>query len=400
MMKYDLDQIIDRTGTNSMKWEAEKLMQKFGRDDVLSFWVADMEFKVAEPIIDALRKRVEHGIYGYSMRPDSYYDAIIDWTKTRFGWEIKKEWIDVTPGIVPAVNYAIQTFCKPGEKVLIQQPVYYPFGQAIENNGVYIVNNPLVFNGESYDIDFDDFEEKAKDPKVTLFILCSPHNPVSRVWTKEELEKVGKICLDNNVLVVADEIHNDLIFSGAVHTMFASINKEFAANSITCTAPSKTFNLAGLQTSNIIIPNEKLRIKFQQTLERLAIGDQNPLSIVAVEAAYREGGEWLEQVLSYLEGNIDFINSYLEKNLPDAKLIKHQATYLGWLDLRSYEENGEKLEKIIIDEAKLGLDGGTWFGPEGAGFMRINFACSRILLEEGLERMCTALNKRIAHNID
>lgn len=399
-MKYDLDQIIDRTGTNSMKWEAEKLMQKFGRDDVLSFWVADMEFKVAEPIIDALRKRVEHGIYGYSMRPDSYYNAIIDWTKTRFGWEIKKEWIDVTPGIVPAINYVIQTFCKPGEKVLIQQPVYYPFGQAIENNGVYIVNNPLVFNGESYDIDFNDFEEKAKDPKVTLFILCSPHNPVARVWTKEELEKVGKICLENNVLVVADEIHNDLIFSGAVHTMFASINKEFAANSITCTAPSKTFNLAGLQTSNIIIPNEKLRLKFQQTLERLAIGDQNPLSIVAVEAAYREGGEWLEQVLSYLEGNIEFINNYLQKNLPDAKLIKHQATYLGWLDLRSYEENGEKLERIIIEEAKLGLDGGTWFGPEGAGFMRINFACSRILLEEGLERMCKALNKKIAYNID
>ena len=400
MMKYDLEQIIDRTGTNSMKWEGEKLIQKFGRGDVLSFWVADMEFKVAEPIIEALRKRVEHGIYGYSMRPDSYYNAIIDWTKTRFGWEIKKEWIDVTPGIVPAINYVIQTFCKPGEKVLIQQPVYYPFGQAIENNGVYIVNNPLVFNGESYDIDFDDFEKKAKDPKVTLFILCSPHNPVSRVWTKEELEKVGKICLDNNVLVVADEIHNDLIFSGATHTMFASINEEFAANSITCTAPSKTFNLAGLQTSNIIIPNEKLRIKFQQTLERLAIGDQNPLSIVAVEAAYREGGEWLEQVLSYLEGNIEFINSYLEKNLPDAKLIKPQATYLGWLDLRSYEENGAKLEKIIIEEAKLGLDGGTWFGPEGAGFMRINYACSRILLEKGLERLCNALNKSISYNID
>lgn len=399
-MKYDLEQIIDRTGTNSMKWEGEKLIQKFGRGDVLSFWVADMEFKVAEPIIEALRKRVEHGIYGYSMRPDSYYNAIIDWTKTRFGWEIKKEWIDVTPGIVPAINYVIQTFCKPGEKVLIQQPVYYPFGQAIENNGVYIVNNPLVFNGESYDIDFDDFEKKAKDPKVTLFILCSPHNPVSRVWTKEELEKVGKICLDNNVLVVADEIHNDLIFSGATHTMFASINEEFAANSITCTAPSKTFNLAGLQTSNIIIPNEKLRIKFQQTLERLAIGDQNPLSIVAVEAAYREGGEWLEQVLSYLEGNIEFINSYLEKNLPDAKLIKPQATYLGWLDLRSYEENGAKLEKIIIEEAKLGLDGGTWFGPEGAGFMRINYACSRILLEKGLERLCNALNKSISYNID
>ena len=399
-MKYDLDQIIDRTGTNSMKWEAEKLIQKFGCDDVLSFWVADMEFRVAEPIIEALRKRVEHGIYGYSMRPDSYYDAIIDWTKSRFGWEIKKEWIDVTPGIVPAINYIIQTFCKPGEKVLIQQPVYYPFGQAIENNGVYIVNSPLVFKGETYDIDFEDFEKKAKDPKVTLFILCSPHNPVSRVWTKEELEKVGKICLDNNVLVVADEIHNDLIFSKATHTMFASINKEFAANSITCTAPSKTFNLAGLQTSNIIIPNEKLRIKYQQTLERHAIGDQNPLSIVAVEAAYREGGEWLDQVLEYLKGNIEFIQSYLEKNLPDAKLINHQATYLGWLDLRSYEENGEKLERIIIEEAKLGLDGGTWFGPEGAGFMRINFACSRALLEQGLERMCKALNKGIQYSTD
>lgn len=392
-MKYNFDQVIDRAGTNSSKWDPDVLEEMFGEPEAMPFWVADMDFKAAQPIIDAVVKRAEHGIYGYSKRTDSYFEAIVNWTRKRFGWEIKKEWIEYTPGVVPAVNYIIQAFCKPGDKVIIQQPVYYPFKNAIENNGCHMVNNGLKFNGEYYEIDFEDFEEKAKDPKVKMFILCSPHNPVSRLWTEEELLKLGQICLENDILVIADEIHNDLVYSGYKHIMFASLKEEFAMNSITCTAPSKTFNLAGMQASNIIIPNPKLMEGFRRTLERNSIGGQNPLSIVALEAAYNEGEEWLEQLLEYLEGNIEFIHEYLAKYLPKAKLIKPEATYLGWIDLRAYEEDGEKLEKLLAHEGKVALDGGTWFGEGGAGFMRLNYACPRTLLEEGLKRICTAINK-------
>lgn len=391
-MKFNFDEVIDRSGTNSAKWEPSVLEEKFGASDLLPFWVADMDFKTVPAVVDAVVKRAEHGIYGYSTRPDSYYESIINWTKRRFGWDIKKEWIQYTPGIVPAVNYMIQCFCKPGDKVIIQEPVYYPFKMAIEKNGCHVVDNGLKFNGEYYDIDFEDFEEKAKDPKVKMFILCSPHNPISRVWSKEELKKLGKICLENDVLVVSDEIHNDLVYSDYKHIMFASLNEDFAMNSITCTAPSKTFNLAGMQSSNIIIPNEKLRKEFKETLDRNHISGQNPLSIVATEVAYNEGEEWLEALLRYLEENIEFINKYLEENLPKAKMIKPQATYLGWIDLKEYESDGEKLEKLMAEKGKIAMDGGTWFGEAGAGLMRINFACPRSLLEEGMDRIKNAID--------
>lgn len=393
MLKYDFDEVIDRSGTNSAKWDKNTLKEMFGAEDVLPFWVADMDFKAAQPIVDAVVKRAEHGIYGYSSRTDSYYEAIINWTKRRHGWEIEKEWINFTPGVVPAINYAIQAFCMPGDKIIIQNPVYYPFHDAIKNNGCHIIDSTLKFNGEYYEMDFEDFENKAKDPKVTLFILCSPHNPVSRVWTKKELEKIGDICCKNNVLVIADEIHNDLVFSGYKHTVFASIKEEFALNSITCTAPSKTFNLAGMQASNIIIPNPLLREKFQRILEKNAIGGQNPFSIAALEAAYNEGEDWLNQLLTYLEGNIEFIHEYLKKHLPKAKLIEPQGTYLGWLDFRGYEKDGKKLESLVYGKGKVALDGGTWFGNGGDGFIRLNFACPKILLKEGLERIAKAINE-------
>lgn len=398
-MKYDFDEVIDRSGTNSFKWDEEVLETMFGVSDVLPFWVADMDFRTAKPIVDAVVKRAEHGIYGYSKRTDSYFDAVIGWTKRRFGWDIRKEWIEYTPGIVPAINYIIQALCMPGDKVMIQRPVYYPFGRAIENNGCHIVDNTLRFNGEFYEIDFEDFEEKAKDPKVKLFILCSPHNPVSRVWSREELERLGRICADNGVLVVADEIHNDLIFSGYKHIMFGSLGEEFAMNSITCTAPSKTFNLAGMQSSNIIIADPVIMEKYRRVLERNSIGGQNPLSIVSLEAAYNEGEEWLEELLTYLEGNIEFIHSYLAKNLPLAKMINPQATYLGWIDLRKYEKDGKKLEHVIFHEGKVALDGGTWFGTGGDGFVRINFACPRSLLEDGLSRLCKAVTELDRKNV-
>lgn len=391
-MKYDFDQIIERRDTGSSKWDKNVLKEMFGEEDILPFWVADMDFKVAEPITEAIHKRVNHGIFGYSVRQDSYYEAIINWTDRRFGWKIEKDWILYTPGVVPAISYTIQGLLRSGDKVLIQEPVYYPFRKCIENNGCYTVVNELKHDGESYEIDFEDFENKAKDPEVKMFILCSPHNPVSRVWTKEELIRLGDICVANDVLILADEIHNDLIFPGNRHFIFASLKEEFAQNSITCTAPSKTFNLAGIQSSNIIIPNEVIRNKYNEMLERNNIGMQNPLSIAAVEAAYNEGEEWLEELLIYLKGNIDFIIDYLRKNLPKAKMSIPQGTYLGWIDLRSYEKDGRKLEELIIKEGKVALDGGTWFGTSGEGFMRINFACPRSLLKEGMERLCKAVN--------
>lgn len=391
-MKYDFDEVIDRSETNSIKWDAEILETMFGVPDALPFWVADMDFRTARPIVEAVVKRAEHGIYGYSKRTDSYFDAIIGWTKRRFGWDIRKEWIEYTPGVVPAINYIIQALCVPGDKVMIQQPVYYPFKRSIENNGCHTVDNTLRFNGTHYEIDFEDFEEKAKDPRVRLFILCSPHNPVSRVWTREELEKIGRICAANGVMVVADEIHNDLVFSGYRHIMFGSLGEEFAMNSITCTAPSKTFNLAGMQSSNIIIADPVVMEKYRRVLERNSIGGQNPLSIVSLEAAYNEGEEWLEELLTYLEGNIAFIHSYLSENLPKARMLDPQATYLGWIDLRKFEKDGEKLQHAISHEGRVALDGGTWFGTGGEGFMRINFACPRVFLEEGLSRLCKAVS--------
>lgn len=393
-MKYNFDEIIDRTQTESYKWNSDALKEMFGEDGILPFWVADMDFKVAEPIIEALRKRVEHGIYGYSVRPDSYYQAIINWTKRRFGWEIEKEWIEYTPGIVPAVNYLVQALLRPGDKVLIQEPVYYPFKKSVENNGCHVIVNELKYNGDFYEIDFQDFEEKVKDTKVKMFILCSPHNPVSRVWTEEELRKMGDICLANDVMVISDEIHNDLVYSGNKHIIFGSLSEELADISITCTAPSKTFNLAGMQASNVIISNKEVMTKYREQLERNNIGMQNPLSIVAAEAAYNEGEEWLEQLLRYLEGNIDFIKKYLAENLPKARLIKPQATYLGWIDLREYESDGKKLEELVIKEGKVAFDGGTWFGQGGDGFLRINYACPRALLEEGLKRLSKAVSSK------
>ena len=391
-MKYNFDEVIDRSGTGAMKWDPDNLKLMFGHEDVLPFWIADMDFEVAEPIVEALRKRVEHKIYGYTGRTQSYYDSIVNWTKRRFGWDIKREWIEYTPGIVPAINYLVQAFCAPGDKVLIQQHVYYPFANAIRNNGCQVVVNTLKHVGDSYEIDFDDFEEKVKDPRVKMFVLCSPHNPVSRVWTEEELTKIGELCLANDVLVISDEIHNDLVYSGHKHIMFGAIKEEFAQNSVTCTAPSKTFNLAGMTSSNIIIPNRDIMAKFREQLERNCVTLQSPLSMVAVEAAYNEGEEWLEQLLSYLEGNIKFMKEYLGEHLPKAKLIDVQATYLAWLDLRDYETDGEKLQDWITKEGKVALDGGTWFGEGGSGFVRINFACPIELLEEGLSRICKAVN--------
>lgn len=396
-MKYDFDSVIDRQGTNSIKWSPNWLKKMFGSDDLLSMWVADMDFKCPKPVIDALIERAQHGIYGYSDREDSYFQSIIDWNKRRNQWEVKKEWILFTPGVVPAINYLIQTFCYTGDKVIVQNPVYYPFFSAIKNNGCQEALNALKFDGSRYTMDYEDLEEKAKDPRTKLMLLCNPHNPVGRVWHPDELIRVGEICLKHNVIVIADEIHSDIILKDNKYTPFASLSDSFSQNSITCTAPSKTFNLAGLQVSNIIIPNEILRNRFSNILENNSISIPNTFGIVALEAAYNYGEEWLEQLLEYLNGNMEFIDQFVKNNLPEIKFIKPEGTYLAWLDFSGLKLDEKELENWMQRELKLALDEGYIFGKGGEQFERINFACPRSILEEALTRIEKAVHQKKAY---
>lgn len=317
-MIYDFDKVICRRNTNSAKWDMKD-------EDILPVWVADMDFESPKPVIDALRKRVEHGIYGYTFASDSYYNAIINWQKRRFGWKIEKDWILYSPGVVPGVHMLVRALTQPGDKVIVQKAVYYPFFKAIENNGRHIINNPLKLENGQYVMDYDDLEQKAKDPRTTLMILCSPHNPVGRVWTKNELTRLGEICLKHKVTVISDEIHEDLVYKKYKHIPFASISTEFAYNSITCFAPSKTFNLAGLQTSCIVIPCSRRRQLYANVIESNAINRPNVFGAVALEAAYTYGEEWLNQLLDYLQGNLEFLTEYINQNIPEIKVIKPQG---------------------------------------------------------------------------
>lgn len=386
-MKYNFDEIIDRTNYHSVKWD--ELGKKFGTDakDVLPMWIADMEFRSPKPVIEAIKKANEHGIYGYTSRPLSYYQAIINWMEKRHNWKVKKEWIAYSPGVVPALGLIIKAFCQHGDKVIIQPPVYYPFFRVIENNGCHILKNPLKLKNGRYVIDFEDLERKVDDPRVKILIFCSPHNPVGRVWQKEEIIRLGEICLKNEVIVISDEIHADILFEGYTHTPFASISQEFAQNSITCTAPSKTFNLAGLQTSTIIIPNKKHYKIYDNILNSLELSENNVFGLVALEAAYRDGEEWLEQLLSYLNENLEFLMKYFKERISKIKLIISEGIYLVWLDCRQLGLNTKELNDFMIKKARVALDDGYWFGAEGEGFMRINIACPRSFLKEGLKRI-------------
>ena len=392
-MKYDFDRIINRENTNAIKWDPVVLKEMFGSEDLLPLWVADMDFLCPQPVIDALTQRAQHGIFGYSAPASDYYDAIINWNKKRNNWEIRKEWFVYTPGVVPALNFMLQTFSNPGDKVIIQNPVYYPFANSIRKNGRQPVFSQLLFEDKKYKMDFEDIERKVKDPLVKLFILCSPHNPVGRVWTKEELIELGEICFDNDVLVISDEIHSDLILKGNKHTPFTGISDKFAENSIVCTAPSKTFNLAGLQLSNIFIPNDKLRQNFQQTMMRNSLTRPNAFAITATTAAYNDGEEWLEQLLEYLNETVLFIEDFIKKEMPEVGFIKPEGTYLAWLDFRGIEGDEKILEKIMHEKAKVALDEGYIFGKGGEGFERINFACPRSLVDKTLRRIKTAISR-------
>ena len=389
-MKYNFDEVIDRTNYHSVKWD--ELETTFGAKDVLPMWVADMEFRSPKPVIEAIKKAAEHGIYGYTSRPDSYYKAIIDWMERRHNWKVKKDWLAFGPGVVPALSFIIKAFTQPGDKIVVQPPVYYPFFRVIENNGCHVVNNPLKLSNKKYFMDYDDLERKIDDSRVKLLILCSPHNPVGRVWQKEELIILGEICLKHHIIVVSDEIHADILFKGYKHIPFASISPAFTHNSITCTAPSKTFNLAGLQTSTIIIPNKKYYKIYNNILDSLALDENNVFGLVALEAAYRYGEEWLEQLLSYLNENLKFLMKYFKERIPKIKVIKPEGTYLIWLDCRQLGLSAKDLNNFMIGKAGVALDDGYWFGTEGKGFMRINIACPRSFLEEVLKRIEKAFN--------
>lgn len=402
-MSFDLDREIDRTGTNSIKWEflfeEEQLVYgdhaaaHQGEQRLLPLGIADMDFRCPPAVVEALVTRAQHGIFGYGAPSDSYYEAVIGWMQRHYGRTVKKEWIVTTPGVVAALYALVQAFVAPGEKVLIQPPVYHPFYYAIENTERVIVTNPLILKDGRYQMDFDDLAEKAADPDVKMAMLCSPHNPVGRVWTAAELTRFGEICQENEVLVVSDDIHCDLIYPGQKFTAYGALNDTLASQSITCTAPSKTFNLAGLKTSNIVIPDEALRTKFSQTLQRCGIHGTNAFGIVATETAYNHGEEWLAAVMDYVVANFHFMETFIAAEIPLLQVIPPEGTYLVWVDCRKLGLDADALSGLMRHEARLLLNDGVIFGEEGSGFVRFNIACPRSILATALRRLKAAVNQ-------
>ena len=391
-MKYNFDEIIDRSHNRSAKYD--EAGKKFGSRDVIPLWIADMDFKTAQPVIDALKARAEEGIWGYTSRPDSYYEAVCGWQKRRNGWDIDKSMISFNLGVVPALSSMVYVFTEPGDKVLIQTPVYSEFYDVTESWGREVVESPLKEQDGRWIIDFEAFEEKAKEAKV--FFLCSPHNPLGIVWTREELERMCHICIANNVLIVSDEIHSDLVFHGKKHIPTATLSPEIAAHVISCISGTKTFNLAGLQASATIFPNQELKARFDKFWFNLDIHRNNAFSTIAMEVAFNEGEEWLEQLLGYIGGNFEFIKDYCAANIPQVKPNVPDATYLVWLDCRGLGMGNEELRDFMIRKAGLGLNEGWSFGRSLSGFMRLNAACPRPVLEKAMEQLKHAVDARNA----
>ena len=385
----NFDKIIDRRNTRCLKYDfaVERNMPA----DVLPLWVADMDFETSSYIEDAIIERAKHAIYGYSEVKTPYFDILKKWMQKHHDWDIQRKWLVKTPGVVFALAMAVKAYTEPGDAVLIQQPVYYPFSEVIKDNGRNVVSNTLYLGEDnSYHIDFEDFEQKIVDHKIKLFLLCNPHNPVGRVWTKEELTRLGDICVKHHVTVVSDEIHEDFIFKGK-HQVFANIKKEYEEITVTCTAPSKTFNIASLMISNILIPNPELKRKFKHQMDAAGISQLNVLGLVACEAAYEHGEEWYQEMKAYVKENIEFVKQYVEEQLSGVNMVEHEGTYLVWLDFRGTGLSVEELDDKIINQAKLWLDSGKIFGSCGEGFQRINVACPRKVLEEALERIKNAV---------
>lgn len=386
-MKYDFDKTIDRRGTNSYKWDSAP-------EGVLPMWVADMDFRTAPAIIDALQKRVAHGIFGYTRVPDAYYGAVTSWFSRRHGWDIDREWIIYTSGVVPAVSAVIKALTVPGDKVIVQTPVYNCFFSSIRNNGCEIVSNPLRRTADTYEMDFDALERCAADPRAKVMLLCNPHNPAGRVWTPDELTRLGNICLRNGVTVVADEIHCELVYQGFKYTPFASLSDAFLHRSVTCVSPSKAFNIAGLQIANIVAFDNDLRSRIDKAININEVCDVNPFGVAATIAAYNEGEEWLNQLVDYLHGNYEAMAEFCRRELPEFPITRLEGTYLVWMDCSSLGMPSDALEHALLDDARLWLNAGTMYGAEGEGYMRWNIACPRSVMLDGLNRFLDFVRSR------
>lgn len=380
----DFDAVLERRDTGCAKWSFNERL--FGAADVISMWVADMDFPSPPPVVEAIRRRAEHPIYGYPMRSPAFYEPLVDWLRSRHGWETDRAWFVHSPGVVPALGLAVLAYTQPGDKVIIQPPVYYPFFNVVKNNGRQVVENPLVVQDGVYRMDLAALD-RLIDARTKLLILCSPHNPVGRVWTRSELAALGDLCLKRNITVISDEIHSDLVFPWARHTPLASLSPELAQITATCFAPSKTFNLAGLATSAVVIPNPRLRQSFTTVVENLGLQLGNVFGQVGLEAAYRYGAEWLAGLMAYLEGNLDYLTEFLARRLPQIKPNRPEGTYLAWLDCRALGLDRAALKDLFLKQARVALDDGPIFGTGGEGFQRLNFACPRATLDAALRRI-------------
>lgn len=384
-MKYDFDKVVPRRGTNSYKWDLVK------QDDVIPLWVADMDFAVAPPIQEALRKRMEHPVFGYTLVPESYYVAVINWFDRRHNWHIEKDWILYTSGVVPAVSCAIKAFTLPGEKVLLQTPAYNCFFSSIRNQGCEVLENELVREGDTYHIDFDDFERKCADEKTTVFLLCNPHNPCGRVWTKEELQRMADICRKHHVKVISDEIHCEIIMPGCYFTPFALVDED---NSVTLNSPSKNFNIAGLQIANVICKNDEWRRRIDRVINIYEVCDVNPFGVIALQAAYNECGDWIDEMNQYVWGNYRYLKRFVLDELPQIQVIRMEGTYLAWLDIMCYELSSDEATQQLLHEGRVFVSSGTIYGKKaGEGYLRLNLACPRETLKQGLVRLGRVLGQ-------
>lgn len=384
-MKYNFDEIIPRRGTNSYKWDTPE------EENVLPMWVADMDFRTAPAIIETLRRRVEHGIFGYTKVPQNYYDAIVSWFINRHQWEIDSQWIIYTSGVVPAISAIIKAMTIPGDKIIVQTPVYNCFYSSIRNNGCRMIANNLIYQEGRYTIDFDDLELKAADPETKLLLLCNPHNPVGRVWTSEELQRIGDICLQNGVFIIADEIHCELTYENHNYTPFASLSEEFRLRSATCISPSKAFNLAGLQIANIVAADGNIRSRIDRAINDNEVCDVNPFGVIATIAAYEKSEEWLDALRKYLWENYTYVRYFFKRHLPQYSVLPLEGTYLVWIDCRAAGIGSDNITSCLQNKQKLMVNSGTLYGPGGEGFIRLNIACPRKLLIDGLVRLAKVL---------
>lgn len=384
-MQYSFDEVIDRRGTLSVKHDFKREFHV--PEEALPMWVADMDFKPPREVEEALAKAVSHGIYGYSDAKDDYFEVLKSWYGEHYDWELQKEWLVKSPSVVFALYTAVRAFTKEGDGVLIQRPVYGPFTKCIRVTGRRVVTSPLLYRNGRYEMDYEDLEKKICEEHIRLFLLCNPHNPGGRVWTREELKKVAEICLRHEVIVVADEIHQDFVFGGHTFTCFSTLGREIERRTVTCTSPSKTFNIAGLQIANIFIPDEGLRKQFRRAFEETGYDEPGLMGLVGAKAAYAHGGEWLKQLKEYLWGNITYVDAFMKERLPRVKVMPQEGTYLMWLDFSEYGFTQEVLVRKIYEEALVWMNSGEAFGEEGKGFMRMNIACPRSVVEEACRRL-------------